>query len=427
MDQRAPNRKTRRSADFIVDQLKRGNQQRFGQVEAFKESEVVRDSGRCRRRIPDGHHPPPLANRGSLAYIGLAHGELTRWNGRDIFLGAASFALLGDHHHSFCPSIFRSTLGNAMANRPHGFFRLHDGRGGGGARALLTLALLALGALCSGVGFAQSLALSPATLPGGSVGSPYVHTLSASGGTPPYSTPSVTSGTAPPGTTFAPGSASFSFTPASATTFNFTLSMGDSVGGTAVQAYSIVVRQPSTAAATAGTPQSAQVGTAFATQLQVHVADAGNAPVEGPQVSFTSPGSGPSGSVSASNEVITDASGNAVAPVFIANTIAGSYLVTASVPGLASPTSFSLTNTPGATASIVSIAGTPQSSAVTAAFATALQALVRDAFSNPISGVSVTFTAPGSGASGTFGGSATVTTNASGVATAPALPATRVP
>ncbi len=222
-----------------------------------------------------------------------------------------------------------------MANRLDAFFRLHDGRGVAGVRALLTLALLALGALCSGVGFAQSLALSPATLPGGSVGSPYVHTLSASGGTPPYSTPSVTSGTAPPGTTFAPGSASFSFTPASATTFNFTLSMGDSVGGTAVQAYSIVVRQPSTAAATAGTPQSAQVGTAFATQLQVHVADAGNAPVEGAQVIFTSPGSGASGSFSASNVVFTDASGNAVAPVFIANTIAGSYLVTASVPGLA--------------------------------------------------------------------------------------------
>src|SRR5258708_12572012 len=100
-----------------------------------------------------------------------------------------------------------------MANRLDAFFRLHDGRGVAGVRALLTLALLALGALCSSVGFAQSLALSPATLPGGSVGSPYVHTRSATGGTPPYSTPSVTSGTAPPGTTSAPGSPPFSFPP----------------------------------------------------------------------------------------------------------------------------------------------------------------------------------------------------------------------
>ena len=47
---------------------------------------------------------------------------------------------------------------------------------------------------------------------------------------------------------------------------------------------------------------------------------------------------------------------------------------------------------------------------------------VKDAGSNPLSGVNVTFTAPGSGASGTFSNSSTtitVATNASGVASAP--------
>src|SRR5262249_45405532 len=46
---------------------------------------------------------------------------------------------------------------------------------------------------------------------------------------------------------------------------------------------------------------------------------------------------------------------------------------------------------------------------------------VRDAGGSPVPGVAVTFTAPGSGASGVFGGSlaVTVTTDASGVATAP--------
>jgi hypothetical protein len=78
----------------------------------------------------------------------------------------------------------------------------------------------AFGALSSGSSFAQ-LALVPATLPGGSVGSPYVHTLGASGGTPPYSTPTVVSGSAPPGTTTSPGFVSFNFTPVGAVVFSF--------------------------------------------------------------------------------------------------------------------------------------------------------------------------------------------------------------
>src|SRR5207245_5574042 len=53
-----------------------------------------------------------------------------------------------------------------------------------------------------------------------------------------------------------------------------------------------------------------------------------------------------------------------------------------------------------------------------------LQATVKDAFNNPVSGVTVTFAAPGSGASGTFaGGVNTATTNALGVATAPVFTA----
>ena len=56
---------------------------------------------------------------------------------------------------------------------------------------------------------------------------------------------------------------------------------------------------------------------------------------------------------------------------------------------------------------------------------TALQATVRDAGSNPLAGVTVTFTAPASGATARFSGlaTATATTNINGVATAPALTA----
>jgi hypothetical protein len=75
--------------------------------------------------------------------------------------------------------------------------------------------------------------------------------------------------------------------------------------------------------------------------------------------------------------------------------------------------------------SVVATAGTLQSTTVNSAFATALRVIVRNASSTPMSGVTVTFTAPSSGASARFGGSATATavTDTSGVATAPALTA----
>src|SRR5579884_1010001 len=80
-------------------------------------------------------------------------------------------------------------------------------------------------------------------------------------------------------------------------------------------------------------------------------------------------------------------------------------------------------------ASITPNAGTtPQTAPINGAFATTLAATVKDASSNPVSGVSVTFTvnpAP-DGASGSFGGPTTVTTDGSGVATAPTLTANGV-
>jgi hypothetical protein len=74
---------------------------------------------------------------------------------------------------------------------------------------------------------------------------------------------------------------------------------------------------------------------------------------------------------------------------------------------------------------IAATSGSSQNTMVTTAFASALQATVTDYAGNPVSDASVTFTAPGSGASGTFAGSltATVQTSSSGVATAPTLTA----
>jgi hypothetical protein len=173
-----------------------------------------------------------------------------------------------------------------------------------------------------------------------------------------------------------------------------------------------------TVTATAGTPQSAAINTAFATQLQATVKDISNNPMSGVLVTFTAPASGASGTFAGGvNTATTNASGVATSAVFTSNAIVGSYNVVASAPNAPS-VNFALTNTAGTPATVMPTAGTPQSAAVNTAFATPLQATVKDSLNNPVSGVTVTFTAPASGASGTFaGGVNTATTNASGVAT----------
>jgi hypothetical protein len=210
----------------------------------------------------------------------------------------------------------------------------------------------------------------------------------------------------------AAGSASASATLAASGNFGAVLVAVKAPGG--------VAGSPSSITATAGTPQSATVSAAFATQLQATVKDSFNSPVSGVIVTFAAPGSGASGTFAGGvNTATTNAQGIATAAVFTANTVAGGYSVTASVAGVASPAAFSLTNLAGAASSITATSGTPQSATVNAAFATQLQATVKDSFNNPVSGVTVTFAAPGSGASGTFaGGVNTATTNAQGVATA---------
>jgi hypothetical protein len=178
---------------------------------------------------------------------------------------------------------------------------------------------------------------------------------------------------------------------------------------------------------TSGTPQSAAVNTAFGTTLQATVTDAGGNPLSGVTVTFSAPGGGPSAAFAGGTtaNAVTAANGVATSPALAANSLAGSYVVTASVAGVVVPASFSLSNTAGSPNAIGSISGTPQRIAVNTAFATPLQALVKDSAGNPVGGATVIFAAPGSGPSGAFGGSATasVVTSSSGIATAPALTA----
>src|SRR5262249_8196600 len=76
------------------------------------------------------------------------------------------------------------------------------------------------------------------------------------------------------------------------------------------------------------------------------VTDASSNPAPNVTVTFTAPASGASAIFGGSNTVsaVTNASGIAVSPVPTANSVAGTYTVTASVTGLA-PANFNLTNT----------------------------------------------------------------------------------
>lgn len=171
----------------------------------------------------------------------------------------------------------------------------------------------------------------------------------------------------------------------------------------------------------AGHPQSTTVNTTFATNLAVVVRDANNNPIVDTTVTFTAPSSGPSGKFGTSRtaQVRTNASGIATAPAFTADTLAGSYQVSASAPGVSTPAQFSLTNNPGPAARVLATAGTPQSTQIGTPFATNFRARVTDQFSNPLRNIVVTWTRPASGPSGTFLGNVnTGTTDSTGVATA---------
>jgi len=86
-----------------------------------------------------------------------------------------------------------------------------------------------------------------------------------------------------------------------------------------------------------------------------------------------------------------------------------------------------VTITAGDAKTITVFNGAGQSATVNTAFTNPLTAVVTDAYSNAVSGVTVSFTAPGSGASGSFaGGVNTAVTNSSGLATSATFTANTV-
>ena len=212
-------------------------------------------------------------------------------------------------------------------------------------------------------------------------------------------------------------------TNAPAGTFPVTATIG---GLTAVFELTVKTPQPVVMSIPPGaSPQTTAVGYAFATPLTVQVTDGWGTPRGGVVVTYIPPASAATAALSAGT---ASTNGSGIASVTaIANNTQGTYNVTASVGGVS--VSFVLTNGPAATgppASVTALAGTPQSHSIGGAFVVAFQVLVKNAAGDPLPGVSVTFSAPSTGPSGTFSGSATILTNGIGVATAPTFTANNV-
>jgi Bacterial Ig-like domain (group 1)/Putative binding domain, N-terminal len=186
----------------------------------------------------------------------------------------------------------------------------------------------------------------------------------------------------------------------------------------------LTVLAPANVTPTVGTPQSASLSQPFGSSLDVMVTNIDGAVVPNAQVTFaaTTGTGGASGTFTGPTTVFTNGSGIATAPALTANSVSGTYSVTATVPAIATPATFSLTNH-GSPTTIVASAGVSQSAIVNSAFATPLQVTVTDASGTPVSGATVTFYVPATGASAGFNGSSTAITNISGVATAPLLTA----
>ncbi|HST23330.1 MAG TPA: S8 family serine peptidase, partial [Blastocatellia bacterium] len=187
--------------------------------------------------------------------------------------------------------------------------------------------------------------VTPGSIASGSTGSPYSQSFGATGGSGSY-TFSLT-GSLPAGLGFSGNT--LSGTPTQAGSFPITVTANDASCPAGSQNYTLVISgtAPASITATAGDGQSVLPNTAFPIALQATVRDGAANLLSGVAVTFAAPPSGASGTFTggvSSVTVVTNGSGVATAPTFTANATTGSYIVTATVNGLA-PVNFNLSNT----------------------------------------------------------------------------------
>ena len=122
-----------------------------------------------------------------------------------------------------------------------------------------------------------TLTLTPATLPAGTAGTAYTQTLTISGGIAPYTT--TLTGALPTGMSFNTATRTFSGTPTQSGTFNISVTVTDSTGGTAATVtnnYTLVIAAPTlTLTPAAGALPGGTAGTAYS---QTFAASGGIAP-----------------------------------------------------------------------------------------------------------------------------------------------------
>ncbi len=181
-----------------------------------------------------------------------------------------------------------------------------------------------------------------------------------------------------------------------------------------------------------GTPQNTSIGSAFEQRLVVTVSGLATGTGCPASVTFSAPSSGASAVFSTPRtgtdtvgpvSRTADATGDCIyrSSTLSANDTVGSYTVSASLAGGSAPVAFSLTND-----GIMASAGTRQTAQDGSGFVTPFQVTVYTDGA-PAKGVGVDFVAPNAGPSGVFAttntDTATATTNAMGVATAPTFTA----
>ena len=168
---------------------------------------------------------------------------------------------------------------------------------------------------------------------------------------------------------------------------------------------------------TASPTTSVSAGSAAATSITVTEKDSSNSVVTLASDTITLTVTGPN----SYSQSYTAAASSGVATFSTAAsatlTAAGGYTYTASVAGNSTITTATANQTVTATtaATVASTSGSGQDAKIGAAFSAPLQVTVTDSYGNPVSGASVTFSAPTSTAGATFATSP-ATTNASGVA-----------
>ncbi|HSY48883.1 MAG TPA: ice-binding family protein [Thermoanaerobaculia bacterium] len=127
-----------------------------------------------------------------------------------------------------------------------------------------------------GVSVCPIIIVNPASLPNGSVGTPYNQTVSASGGTSPY-TFSISSGSLPTNLLLNSATGAITGTPTTVGTFTFTITATDAIGCTGSRLYTITIASPGCPAIILS-PTTLPPGTSQMPYVQTITASGGTAP-----------------------------------------------------------------------------------------------------------------------------------------------------